>query len=85
MLFPLASLFQHLDRGGFMPQDITNKRISCPHCGHHLHVVLDSSSGDQDYYDECPSCCRDIHYNLHIDEYHQKIQLAVDSDDEQVF
>ena len=75
----------NFNQGCNMPQDISEKRITCPHCGHHLHVTLDSSGGDQDYYDECPSCCKDIHFNLHIDEYHQKIQLAIDSDDEQVF
>lgn len=69
----------------FMRQELTEKRITCPHCGHHLHATIDSSAGDQDYYDECPACCMEIHYRLHIDEYHQKIQLAVDSDDEQVF
>jgi len=83
-----------------MPQDIqkqssTNKetklqelkelRISCPHCAHHLFVTLDTTSGDQDYYDECPSCCKEMHLNMHIDEYNQKIQLAIDSDDEQIF
>lgn len=68
-----------------MLQDIANKTIECPHCGHHLHLTLDTSAGDQDYYDECPACCRDIHLNMHIDEYQQKIQLAVDADDEQVF
>ncbi|GLX80493.1 hypothetical protein tinsulaeT_38330 [Thalassotalea insulae] len=73
-----------------MPQDtsvtkVTEQRVTCPHCGHHIFIALDTSSGDQDYYDECPACCNDIHLNLHIDEYHQKIQLAIDSDDEQVF
>ena len=68
-----------------MPQNLSQKRIRCPHCGHHLHVTLDASAGDQDYYDECPACCCDIHLNLHVDEYRQKILLAVDSDDEQVF
>ena len=66
-------------------QKIKEKRISCPHCGHHLHLTLDTSEGDQNYYEECPSCCKEIHLDMHIDEYHQKIQLAVDSDDEQVF
>ena len=60
-------------------------RICCPHCGHHLFVNLDTSSGDQDYYDNCPACCKDIHLNMHIDEYYQKVQLASDSDDEQIF
>jgi len=68
-----------------MQHKLTEQRITCPHCGHHLHTTIDSSSGDQDYYDECPACCKEIHYNLHIDEYRQKVQLAVDSDDEQVF
>ncbi|MCO4798001.1 MAG: CPXCG motif-containing cysteine-rich protein [Colwelliaceae bacterium] len=73
-----------------MPQDsipnkITDQKISCPHCGHHIFITLDPSAGDQDYYDECSACCKDIHLNMHIDEYRQKVQLAVDSDDEQVF
>lgn len=72
-----------------MPHDpsrsVCQQRIECPHCGHHIFVTLDASSGDQDYYEECPACCRDIHLNMHIDEYHQKIQLAIDSDDEQIF
>ena len=73
-----------------MPQgkvlnNISNQKISCPHCGHNIFVTLDPTAGDQDYYDECPACCKDIHLNMHIDEYHQKVQLAVDSDDEQVF
>ncbi|WP_448249892.1 CPXCG motif-containing cysteine-rich protein [Thalassotalea agariperforans] len=63
-------------------KDITEQRIECPHCGHHLFLSLDISGGDQDYYDECPACCRDIHLNMHIDEYRQTIQLAVNSDDE---
>ena len=68
-----------------MSQKLSEKRIICPHCGHHLHASIDASEGDQNYYDECPSCCKEIHYNLHVDEYRQKIQLTIDSDDEQVF
>ena len=49
-------------------QKLKEKRISCPHCGHHLHLTLDASAGDQDYYEECPSCCKEIHfYNYLID------------------
>lgn len=61
------------------------QRIECPHCGHHLHLVLDPTGGDQNYYDECPACCCDIHLNMHINEEKQTIELAVDADDEQVF
>lgn len=68
-----------------MLQDLDTKTIECPHCGHHLHIDIDTTQGDQDYYDSCPACCNDIHLNMHIDNYHQKIQLSVDADDEQVF
>lgn len=68
-----------------MPHDISRKTISCPHCGHHLHITLDTTQGDQNYYESCPSCCNDIHMTMHIDEYNQKIQLSIDADDEQFF
>ena len=68
-----------------MTKNLNEKRIECPHCGHHIWITIDSSGGDQDYYDECSACCKEIHYKLHIDEYQQKIQLSIDSDDEQIF
>ncbi len=68
-----------------MTKSISEQPIKCPHCGHNIRIAIDSSGGDQDYYDECPACCKEIHCHLHIDEYHQKIQLTIDSDDEQVF
>ena len=65
--------------------DIQNHTIVCPHCGHHLHIELDITQGDQDYYESCSNCCNDIHLNMHIDELRKKVQLSVDADDEQVF
>ena len=64
---------------------LCQQTIECPHCGHHLHVTLDASDGDQDYYESCPACCCDIHVNMHIDEAKQTIELAVDGDNEQIF
>ena len=68
-----------------MIRNIREQRIECPHCGHHLRVTIDSSDGDQSFYDECPACCKEIHYNMHIDDCYKTIQLAIDSDDEQVY
>lgn len=59
--------------------------IACPHCGHHLHMSLDSSNGDQDFFDECPNCCHDIHIKMHIDELHRKLEVNIVSDDEQIY
>ncbi|KUE79203.1 hypothetical protein ATO46_06805 [Aeromonas schubertii] len=63
----------------------TSKRIVCPHCGHHTVVELDASQGDQDYYEDCMACCNAIHLRLHKDEERDRLQLFVDSDDEQIF
>lgn len=68
-----------------MPQDVSRKTIECPHCAHHLHITIDTTQGDQNYYESCPACCNDIHMNMHIDDYRQTIQLSIDADDEQVF
>lgn len=65
--------------------EVKNKTISCPHCGHHMHLLLDASNGDQDYYEDCSNCCNPIHLNLHIDQLQLKIRLFVDGDDEQLY
>ena len=61
------------------------QRITCPHCGHHVDVELDTTLGDQNYYEDCAACCNPIHLNMHIDRIYNKVELSVDSDDEQVF
>ena len=66
-------------------KSLYQKRISCPHCGHHIFVSLDASNGDQDMYEDCAACCNPIHLNMHIDYAHNKLELHVDSDDEQIF
>ncbi len=60
-----------------------NENIVCPHCGYHTPVEVDSSAGDQEFYEDCAACCSPIHLRLHIDELHQQVQLFVDADDEQ--
>ena len=64
---------------------LKEKNIECPHCGHHLFVELDYSAGDQDFFVDCSNCCNPIHLNMHIDEMRQKLELTVDSDNEQIY
>ncbi|WP_440055966.1 CPXCG motif-containing cysteine-rich protein [Pseudoalteromonas sp. T1lg65] len=66
-------------------KQLYNQRIACPHCGHHIYVDLDTTSGDQDYYEDCAACCNPIHLRTHLDELRNRVELHVDSDDEQVF
>lgn len=64
---------------------LKHTNITCPHCGHHMHLSLDYSNGDQDYYEDCANCCSPIHLNLHIDEQYKKLDVGVSSDNEQVY
>ncbi|OUL56859.1 CPXCG motif-containing cysteine-rich protein [Pseudoalteromonas ulvae] len=66
-------------------KDHKMQSISCPHCGHHVFVEIDTTCGDQDYFEDCSACCNPIHLNMHINDLHNTIELHVDSDDEQVF
>lgn len=61
------------------------RQVSCPHCGQTIAVPIDTTQGDQDFYHDCPGCCNAIHLNMHLDEIHDKIELQVDADDEQIF
>lgn len=65
--------------------NIRHTTITCPHCGHTMHVELDFSGGDQDYYEECANCCESIHLNTHVNDLDKKLELSVSSDDEQLY
>lgn len=65
--------------------ELKHTTITCPHCGHHLHISLDYSNGDQDYYEDCANCCSPIHVLMRINEVHKKLEIAINSDDEQVY
>lgn len=38
--------------------------IDCPYCGEPLDVRVDTSSGPQQYYEDCAVCCRPILFIL---------------------
>ncbi|WP_111978410.1 CPXCG motif-containing cysteine-rich protein [Algibacillus agarilyticus] len=59
---------------------IADRPITCPHCGNHIHVLLDASNGDQDYYEDCPACCNAIHINFHLDEVNEKLDLDINDE-----
>ncbi|GLP96141.1 CPXCG motif-containing cysteine-rich protein [Paraferrimonas sedimenticola] len=64
---------------------LRNQRVSCPHCGHHFHLQLDTSQGDQDFSEDCPNCCHPIHCQLHINELNRTIEVHIDADNEQYY
>ncbi|MDX2502938.1 MAG: CPXCG motif-containing cysteine-rich protein [Gammaproteobacteria bacterium] len=38
--------------------------ISCPYCGESIHVMIDCSSGEQEYIEDCQVCCRPIIFQV---------------------
>ncbi|CAM3053269.1 CPXCG motif-containing cysteine-rich protein [Vibrio rarus] len=66
-------------------KEFTQRQIACPHCGQHITVSLDTTQGNQEFYDDCPVCCHSIHLNMQLDEVRDKVQLQIDADDEQIF
>lgn len=59
--------------------------VRCPHCGHRIHLAIDSSAGAQDYLDECRACGADIHLVMSVDEVFDRIVVRVRSDDENFY
>ncbi|HBV75732.1 MULTISPECIES: CPXCG motif-containing cysteine-rich protein [Vibrio] len=61
----------------------TEKRAPCPHCGHQIGMTVDSSIGNQDFYDDCPACRHAIHLELKIDDSH--VKLTIGAEDHSIF
>lgn len=61
----------------------TEKEIPCPHCGQMIGITVDSSIGNQAFYDDCPFCNHAIHLKLTVEN--NKVQLKVDAEDHSVF
>ncbi|GEA60951.1 CPXCG motif-containing cysteine-rich protein [Vibrio comitans] len=66
-------------------KEYAERHVSCPHCGQHITVPLDTTQGNQDFYDDCPACCHSIHLSMELDEVRDKVELKIDADDEQIF
>lgn len=66
-------------------KEFSNRTVVCPHCGQYITAEIDASNGEQDFYDECSACCNSIHFKLLHDQVHEKYELFIDADDEQIF
>ncbi|SKA21754.1 Cysteine-rich CPXCG [Oceanospirillum multiglobuliferum] len=39
----------------------------CPYCGSELELAVDVTGGDQDYYEDCQTCCAPIQVFVRVD------------------
>ena len=53
-----------------MEAAIVAARISCPHCGQSMEVVLDLSGGSQSYVEDCQVCCQPMQICFDVDDDH---------------
>lgn len=62
-----------------MQDPLHEKAIRCPHCGERMHIVVDTSAGDQDYVEDCQVCCRPMQIAYACSD-HEILYLHVSSD-----
>ena len=56
--------------------------IICPYCGETIAVLLDSSSGSQEYFEDCSVCCAPIFFSLVISVESSSVLLDIKREDE---
>jgi len=47
--------------------ELLNHHISCPYCGEGIELLIDDSTAEQDYYEDCSVCCRPIRVQVMVD------------------
>jgi len=61
--------------------ELLSRHISCPYCGEEIELLIDNSTTEQDYYEDCSVCCRPIRIQLTVD-FSGDCGLVVLRDDE---
>lgn len=45
-------------------QFLAEHDLSCPYCGENISVLIESSSEQQEYIEDCQVCCRPITFKV---------------------
>lgn len=61
---------------------LTDYQIACPYCGEQFETSLDTSQGDQTYFEDCYVCCRPIKFDVRIDHAGELAEVRLSRDDE---
>jgi hypothetical protein len=61
--------------------DLDEIIVVCPYCGESQDVLVDTSSGPQQYYEDCSVCCQPILFIVSEDQAGEMV-LDVKRDDE---
>jgi len=50
--------------------------LSCPYCGEIIQIIVDCSSPEQEYIEDCQVCCRPINFHINIDSDNVQIKTS---------
>ena len=61
---------------------LSNIQDHCPYCGSPLELAIDTTAGNQDYFEDCDTCCAPINILIELNLEGQliEVQLKRDSD-----
>lgn len=69
------------DSDGLYMEPLIEHAIQCPYCGEIITVLIDCSTSDQEYIEDCQVCCRPINFAVSI-LGDNDIDVGVSTDDE---
>ncbi len=59
---------------------LETQTCQCPYCWQPIETLLDLSAGDQQYIEDCPVCCRPIHFELRTDGVDWSVDVRGEDD-----
>ena len=65
-------------------QTLPSWRLDCPYCDAHIELVVDTSQGSHETWEDCPQCCAPVHYRIEVDAVTEDIVSVVAGDDDEV-
>jgi hypothetical protein len=57
-------------------------QVQCPYCGESFTTWIDTSAGDQRYWEDCQVCCAPIEFSIAVGSDGQLEALQTRRDDE---
>ena len=62
-------------------EPLQNTQLFCPYCGERNEIVIDTSVGDQEYFEDCQVCCKPIRLCISISDDQTMEVVALGQDD----
>ena len=56
--------------------------VECPYCGECFETTVDTSGGDQDYFEDCSVCCQSVEFHLVTGTDGELLSLTTRRDDD---